>query len=348
MRISRSFKVAAALAGGAGAVGAAAYALSRRPYLRQVAPGLRSPILYLPMHLLPDATFARASRFFATIDFSRPIRHAVDIAEFSTSFEGRTFSARVLTPSGGVAPTASAAESESRLRPMVVWTHGGGHLIGGPAMYDPQNARLAAELGAIVVAPRYHKSTQEPFPADHDECYAALRWVQEHGEALGGDTSRIAVAGDSAGGGLAAGLVQRAFDEGHPVRALGLVYPMLDHRTTEKAGAVGQFIWTAGPNRGAWSMYLGNDHLDVDLPPYASPATRSDLSGLPPTWIGVGGIDLFCDESVAFAQALDAAGVDTTLDVWAGAYHGFDQIKPKAPQSRELFDALIDHLRRHL
>ena len=95
-------------------------------------------------------------------------------------------------------------------------------------------------------------------------------------------------------------------------------------------------------------MYLGNDHLDVDLPPYASPATRADLFGLPPTWIGVGGIDLFCDESVDFAQALDAAGVETTLDVWAGAYHGFDQIKPKAPQSRELIDALIDHLRRHL
>ena len=343
MCVSRVLKAGAALTGVVGAAGMAAYALSRRPYLREVAPGLRSPILYLPMHLLADATFARASRFFASIDFSRPVRHAVDITEFSASFDGHAFSARVLTPRGDAQGAATAGS-----RPVVVWTHGGGHLIGGPAMYDPQNARMAAELGAIVVAPRYHKSTQEPFPADHDECYAALRWVQKHGDKLGGDTSRIAVAGDSAGGGLAAGLVQRALDEGHPVRALGLVYPMLDHRTTDKSGAVGQFIWTAGPNRGAWSMYLGDDHLDVDLPPYASPATRSDLSGLPPTWIGVGGIDLFCDESVAFAQALDAAGVDTTLDVWAGAYHGFDQIKPKAPQSRELLDALIDHLRRHL
>ncbi len=343
MRMPRFLKAGAALTGVAAAAGAVAYALSRRPYLREVAPGLRSPVLYLPMHVLPDATFARASRFFATIDFSRPIRHAVDITELSASFDGHAFSARVLTPR-----SASAGAAASGPRPVVVWTHGGGHLIGGPAMYDPQNARMAAELGAIVVAPRYHKSTQEPFPADHNECYAALRWVQEHGDTLGGDTSRIAVAGDSAGGGLAAGLVQRAFDEGHPVRALGLVYPMLDHRTTDKSGAVGQFIWTAGSNRGAWSMYLGNDHLDVDLPRYASPATRADLSGLPPTWIGVGGIDLFRDESVAFARVLDAAGVETTLDVWAGAYHGFDQIKPKAPQSRELIDALIDHLRRHL
>ncbi|MDU7789220.1 MAG: alpha/beta hydrolase fold domain-containing protein, partial [Corynebacterium sp.] len=197
MHIPRVLKAGAALTGIAAAAGAVAYALSRRPYLREVAPGLRSPVLYLPMHVLPDATFARASRFFATIDFSRPIRHAVDIMEFSASFDGHAFSARVLTPRG-----ATAGAAASGPRPVVVWTHGGGHLIGGPAMYDPQNARMAAELGAIVVAPRYHKSTQEPFPADHDECYAALRWVQEHGDTLGGDSSRVAVAGDSAGGGL--------------------------------------------------------------------------------------------------------------------------------------------------
>ena len=153
MHIPRVLKTGAALTGVAAAAGAVAYALSRRPYLREVAPGLRSPVLYLPMHLLADATFARASRFFATIDFSRPIRHAVDIAEFSSSFEGRTFSARVLTPRG-----ATAGAAASGPRPVVVWTHGGGHLIGGPAMYDPQNARMAAELGAIVVAPRYHLS----------------------------------------------------------------------------------------------------------------------------------------------------------------------------------------------
>ncbi len=132
--------------------------------------------------------------------------------------------------------------------------------------------------------------------------------IQAHGLAtrLAHTGSQRVVVGISGGldSTLALLVTVRAFDEGHPVRALGLVYPMLDHRTTDKSGAVGQFIWTAGPNRGAWSMYLGDDHLDVDLPPYASPATRSDLSGLPPTWIGVGGIDLFCDESVAFAQAM--------------------------------------------
>ena len=93
MHIPRVLKAGAALTGIAAAAGAVAYALSRRPYLREVAPGLRSPVLYLPMHVLPDATFARASRFFATIDFSRPIRHAVDITELSASFDGHAFSA---------------------------------------------------------------------------------------------------------------------------------------------------------------------------------------------------------------------------------------------------------------
>ena len=92
MHIPRVLKAGAALTGIAAAAGTVAYALSRRPYLREVAPGLRSPVLYLPMHVLPDATFARASRFFATIDFSRPIRHAVDITEFSASFDGHAFS----------------------------------------------------------------------------------------------------------------------------------------------------------------------------------------------------------------------------------------------------------------
>ncbi|MDK4330457.1 alpha/beta hydrolase fold domain-containing protein [Corynebacterium accolens] len=95
-------------------------------------------------------------------------------------------------------------------------------------------------------------------------------------------------------------------------------------------------------------MYLGKDHLRTPLPPYASPATRSDHSGMPPTWIGVGDIDLFHDESVAFATALQNAGVETTLDVYAGAYHGFDQVRPRAPQSRRMLADLIDHLGSHL
>ena len=91
MRVLRVLKAGAALTGVVGVAGMAAYALSRRPYLREVAPGLRSPVLYLPMHVLPDATFARASRFFASIDFSRPMRHAVDVREFSASFAGLEF-----------------------------------------------------------------------------------------------------------------------------------------------------------------------------------------------------------------------------------------------------------------
>lgn len=333
----RGFK---ALATGGAIAGVAAYLKSRQPYMRQVAPELRSPLLYLPLHLIPGDLFARTSRFFANMDLIRPKRLTVGIEEFSSSFEGRSFHAWVLTPRWG--------KTNNGLRPVVLWIHGGGHLLGGPAMHDFQNARMAKRLGAIVVALRYCKSTQEPFPADLEECYAALRWLQENGKQLGADTSRIAVAGDSAGGGLAAGIAQRAVDENHPFRALGLIYPMLDHRTTKKAGAVGQFICPPNLTRGAWDMYLGKDHLEAPLPPYASPALRTDLSGMPPTWIGVGDIDLFHDESVAFAQSLRDSGVDTSSDVYSGAYHGFDQIRPFAPQSRKLHADLIGHLGSNL
>ncbi|WP_244080214.1 alpha/beta hydrolase [Corynebacterium striatum] len=319
------------------ATGCAYYAWNRHKVVEEVSPELRHPALYLPMHLLTDGGFVAISKLIANHDYIRAVERDVDVRVIHGEFEGQKFSARLLAP-----------RNQKPGAPALLWTHGGGHLIGSPGFYDPQNSRIADELGAVVLAPSYRKSTAAPFPADHDECYAALRWLQEHAEEVGVDKHRIAVAGDSAGGGLAAGVVQRALDEGHPVVFQGLVYPMIDHRTLRAQSGRGEFIWTPNSNRGAWSKYLGADHLEAEIAPYASPATRADLRGLPPTWIGVGSLDLFYDEAKAHADALQEAGVPVDFQVYEGAYHGFDHIRPKARASRALVDDLIAALRRTL
>lgn len=323
-----------------------AYARTRRPFLSEVAPELRSPALYWPGHLLPERGFIWLSRLINLVNPDRAYSadYPVDLDIVAgKSPEGHPFRARRLTPHAG----------RDTLKPAMLWTHGGGHLIGSAGFYDPQNARIAAELGMVVYAAEYRKSTEAPFPADLDDCYAVLRYMQDNARDLGIDPERIAVCGDSAGGGLAAGVVQRAHDAGHPVAFQGLVYPMIDHRTGQvgdvKAGSMGQFIWSPQSNRGAWAQYLGADHIargeQGRLPQYASPARREDLKGLPRTWIGVGSIDLFHDESVAFARRLAEAGVPVDLEVYEGAYHGFEHIKPKAPQSRKLLTDFIAAVR---
>ena len=160
----------------------------------------------------------------------------------------------------------------------------------------------------------------------------------------------MAVCGDSASGGLAAGLAQRAFDEGHPIVFNGLVYPMLDHRTGQRPveGGRGHFVWTANFNRAAWAAYLGADHLEREPEPYASPVERGDFTGMPPTWISIGTLDLFYDESRAYADKLREAGVPVDFVEVPGAYHGFDALAPKSPETAQLTANLSAALRPYL
>lgn len=351
--MTSSRRVAASAAAGAAGAALSRYVRGRRRLMEEVDPQLRSPVLYLPMHAMPGGLFARGARLIANRDYIRPVERDVDVEVLTAASpdDGHEFSARKLTPRRGQsgARQPGSEQSSSKLRPAMLWTHGGGHLFGGPGFYDPQNSRVADELGALVISPSYRKASAAPFPADFDDCFAALRWLQDNAEELGVDPGRIAVCGDSAGGGLAAGLVQRSHDEGRPVAFQGLVYPMLDHRTTDKADSAGQFIWTAGPNRRAWATYLGADHYQRaeagTLAPYASPAWRPDFFGLPPTWIGVGRLDLFYEESRTYADHLAAAGVPVAFDEYPGAYHGFDHIAPHAAVSRRLIDDMIVAMR---
>jgi acetyl esterase/lipase len=234
--------------------------------------------------------------------------------------------------------------------PAVLWIHGGGMIVGTPQFEALGSGRLARDLGVVVVSPDYRLAPEHQFPAGLDDCMATLRWMRDHADELGIDADRIAVVGASAGGGLAAAVAQRSYDEGITLRAQVLVYPMLDDRTVlrEDHAGRGRFGWTPASNRFGWSAYLGREPRLSDAPAYAAPARRSDLTGLPPAWIGVGDLDLFYDEDVDYAENLKAGGVPCELVTVSGMYHGADGIAPKAAVLQDFRRGMTEHLRTYL
>ncbi|GAB3161892.1 alpha/beta hydrolase [Myceligenerans halotolerans] len=215
----------------------------------------------------------------------------------------------------------------------LLWIHGGGLVIGSPRQDDRICAAFARGLGLVCVSVDYRLAPEHPFPAAADDCLAAWHWFQRNASDLGVDPARIAVAGASAGGGLATGLAQRLHDAGgeQPVAQL-LCAPMLDDRTAARAelDALRHPAWDNRANRSGWTAYLGGPP-GSDVPEYAVPARRVDLAGLPPAWIGIGGIDLFLDENLAYAERLREADVDCELALVPGAPHGFEAIAFDAP-----------------
>jgi len=233
-------------------------------------------------------------------------------------------------------------------RPGYVHLHGGGYVLGTPELYDVFNLRTCAELGVVVVSVDYRLAPEYPIPAPLDDSYAALAWLHENAEELSVDRSRIAIGGESAGGGLAAALGLKARDEGeYEICWQQLTFPMLDDRTgTDEAQGdpqVGEFIWTRASNQYAWGKYLGDS-------PRAAPQVPSraeSLKGLPATWMLTAGLDLFRDENIAYAQRLMTDGVAVDLVVYPSACHAFQNVVDSTLNKR--FEAdFMESLRRGL
>lgn len=221
----------------------------------------------------------------------------------------------VYTPTGG-----------ATARPAFLHIHGGGYVVGSADMSEPSCARTASEHGAVVVSVDYRLAPETPFPGPVEDCYAALTWLAANAKDLDIDPARIAIGGESAGGGLAAGLALLARDRGEvKVTHQQLIYPMIDDRpAAEMHPYTGEFIWTHASNHFGWSSLLGHEPGREGVSPYAAAARAEKLEGLPPTFISTGALDLFLEENLDYARRLTRAGVPVELHVYPGGIHGFD------------------------
>jgi len=298
----------------------------------RIAPELRASIQRMP-HAPISSGFGRGVIRVAMKVMLREKRRDGVRTEKRTVEGGRTL--RIYTPEG------------SRTGEALLWIHGGGLVIGSPLQDDGFCADTARELGIVVVSTDYRLAPEHPFPAALEDCLAAWRGLQNAAAELKIDPARVAVGGQSAGGGLAASLAQRLYDAGGVQPAAQWLFcPMLDDRTAARRelDEINHFVWNNRDNRTGWRAYLGTEPGAEQVPDYAVPARRSELHGLPPAWIGIGDIDLFFDEDRTYAERLTTAGVDCTLDVAAGAPHGFEKIAPNTTLTRDYLSRARDWL----
>jgi len=212
--------------------------------------------------------------------------------------------------------------------PAVIHIHGGGYVMGRPEECLNENAQIALLCECMVISVDYRLAPENPFPGGLDDCHTVLAWLHASASFLHVDPDRIALKGESAGGGLAACLAQKARDESkYSICSQILIAPMLDDRApVDKNPFSGEFVWTEHSNRFAWRSYLGERYGTDALPPYAAASREKNLACLPPLFLAVGALDLFFDQDLEYAQRLNRAGVPTELHVYPGAFHSFNRV----------------------
>ena len=214
--------------------------------------------------------------------------------------------------------------------------HGGGMILGSAKDMQAGPSAMAAALGIPVLSVEYRLAPETPFPGPQQDCLDGLAWLAANAAELGIDPDRIAIIGESAGGGLAAATALMARDTGGPrLAAQVLVYPMLDHRTGGDAcrwnnRSTGEWVWTRSANRFGWEALRGAYSAEDAHKGWFSPALAEDLSGLPPTLLLTGSLDLFFDEDLDYARRLVDAGVPVELHSYPGAIHAFNMMAEAA------------------
>ena len=274
------------------------------------------------------------------LPFRRPLVDVVPVEQRLISDEAQDHHTSIYTIN------AKAGQN----RPAILHMHGGGFVAGKASDALGMLQQLALDLDSVIVTVDYRLAPEARWKDSIEDNYAALKWLYSNAEALGVDARRIAVMGDSAGGGHAALLAIMARDRGEvPLVHQCLIYPMLDDRsgsTRQLPYHVGGLIWTADNNRFGWEAFLGQVPGTDNVPKQAVPARLDDFSDLPPAFIGVGTLDLFVDEGISYAQRMNQAGVTAELILVPGVFHGFDVIAPNAVVSQWFYRAMIQAFKR--
>jgi acetyl esterase/lipase len=246
--------------------------------------------------------------------------------------------------------TYRPARSDAPL-PVIVHIHGGGFVMGAPEMKDVENRHFVSELKCAIYSVDHRLAPEAPHPAPVEDIYSVLLWLHANADQLGIDPGRIGIKGESGGGGFAAGAALYARDRQGPKFAFQhLIYPMIDDRSAVRKDLhpyVGEFVWTQESNHFGWRSLLGQEPGSADVSPYAAAARVTDVSGLPPTFISVGGLDLFLEENLAYAHRLSRAGVPVEFHLYPGAPHGFYRA-PNARITRQAEHDTREALRRFL
>ena len=320
-------------------------ATTRPPYDPEIATFLAGNAEQFPASIFPaDIEPMRV----AMTRFERPLLEllagrAIEVEEHSAPGpEGApAIAISIFRPRRAKTPTAG-----------IYHIHGGGMIFGdrytGAEMLF---LNWVDRMGAVVVSVEYRLAPEHPHPAPVEDCYAGLVWMAANAAVLGIDGSRIAIAGGSAGGGLAAGVALMARDRKGPKLAGQLLtYPMIDDRneTVSSHQFIGLGVWDRHSNLTGWNALLGELRGGAGVSPYAAPARATDLSGLPPTYIDAGSAEVFRDEDVSYASRIWAAGGVAELHIWPGACHGFDGFLPQATVSQGAIRARNEWLCRTL
>ncbi|WP_395019299.1 alpha/beta hydrolase [Robinsoniella peoriensis] len=230
--------------------------------------------------------------------------------------------------------------------PGILWIHGGGYITGMAKMlYISRAIGLVKKYGAVVVTPEYRLSKAAPYPAALEDCYTALKYLKEHAEELGINTSQIMVGGESAGGGLTVATCMYARDKGEINIAYQMpLYPMIDDRDTESSRDNHAPVWNTKLNHKGWKAYLG-DLWQGNVPAYAAPARQTNYSDLPPAYTFVGDNDPFYCETLTYIKNLKNAGVKAKTDVYPKCFHAFDMLLPFKKVSKK---AIVEFERQYL
>ncbi|KAL1602595.1 hypothetical protein SLS60_006011 [Paraconiothyrium brasiliense] len=226
-------------------------------------------------------------------------------------------------------PQTQDSDQGSQNRPAVLHFHGGGHCGNSVSMFERAISELVVLTGVQIFSVEYRLAPEHPAPAALEDGYAALTWLSSNAASLGVDASRIAIMGESSGGGLAAGIALLARDRGFSpgLKKMVLVYPMLDDRSITQNPA-----WDAD-NRTVqfltlcWEAYVGKEKAGdaaADVSCYAAPGRAESLKGLPGAYMEVGELDEFKDECQRFAERLAGGGTNVEFHLWPGVPHGFD------------------------